>query len=105
MGWSETGRITFLRIRPNIAPAASVCRFFRHRGSGDRRPRLRRPQCVFENPLPNAFALDIARAYRGREVNPAKDTGRTIFLRCFREAPELAGDARVGCAARHRETD
>ena len=29
------------------------------------------------------------------EVNPAKDAGRAIFSRCFREASELAGDARV----------
>src|SRR4029077_16695676 len=35
----------------------------------------------------------------------AKDTGCTIFSRRFREAPELAGNAWIGCAARHRETD
>jgi hypothetical protein len=56
-------------------------------------------------PFPNAFVLDIAGVHRGREVNPAKDTGRTIFSRHVRKAPELAGDARAGCAARHRETD
>ena len=75
------------------------------RGSAGRRRRARRPQCVSENPLPNLFALDIASVHRGRKVNPAQDTGCTIFSRCFREAPEFARNAWIGCAARHRETD
>src|SRR5215469_6305714 len=77
---------------------------FRYGGSGDRWT-VFRPQRVFESPLPNAFALNIASVHRGREVNPAKDTRRTIFSRCFRKTPELAGNARVRCTARHRETD
>jgi len=66
---------------------------FRLGGSGDRRT-VCRSQRVFENPLPNAFALDIPCVHRGREVNPAKDTRCTIFSRCFRKTPELAGNAR-----------
>jgi hypothetical protein len=38
----------------------------------------------------------MAGVHRGREVNSAKDTGRTIFARCLREAPEFAGEARIG---------
>src|SRR6516165_7739334 len=64
-----------------------------------------RPHRVLENPLPNTCALHIAFVYRRSKMNPCKDTGCTIFSRCFGEAPKLAGDARVGCAARHREAD
>ena len=60
---------------------------------------------MFENPLSDAFAPDIAGLHRSLEVDPAKEMGRAIFSRCFGEAPELAGDARVGCTARHPETD
>ena len=56
-------------------------------------------------PSSDACALDVAGIRRAREANPAKDTGSAVLPRCFREAPELADDVRIRCAARHRETD
>jgi hypothetical protein len=65
---------------------------FRNARSTDRLLRLRRLQCVLESPFPNAFALDISGVHCGRKVNSAKDTGRSIFPRCFREAPQWIGE-------------